>query len=202
MPPHSPSDSRWVQLKDKFTQKWTSSHYLLPLSMLMESRVEVSSSTKHFQSFTVKQRCSIFQNNWSGWRLGKKQTISGSVQLVGCNPSLWKPRDLKLIWKGVIYMFLKVFTVAAKLKVSNSANSVYNLGSGGFQRLALHLTSCTEPFHIFLYSFLVVFWHFLKQVPIYFSCLGECCNAVLPWSSRNVLWTAKLHPTFHQHEGE
>lgn len=25
-----------------------------------------------------------------------------------------------------------------------------------------------------------------KEVPIYFSCLEECCNIVLPWSSRNV----------------
>ena len=36
-------------------------------------------STKHFWSFTAKQRCSILLNNWSGWRLVlkcKKQTTN------------------------------------------------------------------------------------------------------------------------------
>ena len=33
--------------------------------------------------------------------------------------------------------------------------------------------------------------HIFKHFSIYFSYLGECCNTVLPWSSRNVLWTAK-----------
>ena len=36
--------------------------------------------------------------------------------------------------------------------------------------------------------------------PIYLCCLGECCNAISLWHSRNVLW--KLHPTFHRHRGE
>ena len=33
---------------------------------------EVSLSTKHFWSFTVKQSCSILLNNWSSWRLDLK----------------------------------------------------------------------------------------------------------------------------------
>ena len=36
--------------------------------------------------------------------------------------------------------------------------------------------------------FSVVFFHILKQFPIYFSCLGECCNA------------AKLHKCFVNYE--
>lgn len=32
---------------------------------------------------------------------------------------------------------------------------------------------------------------FCSQVTIYVRCLGKCCNAVLLWSSRNVLWTTK-----------
>ena len=35
----------------------------------------------------------------------------------------------------------------------------------------------------------------LNQVSSYFSCLAECCNSVLLWSSRNVLWTAKHNKT-------
>ena len=35
--------------------------------------------------------------------------------------------------------------------------------------------------------------------PIYFSCLGECCDTGLLWSSRNLLWTKEVHLTFHLH---
>ena len=44
-------------------------------------------------------------------------------------------------------------------------------------------------------------WNELNGL-IYFSYLGECCSAVLLWSSRNVLSNTKLHATFPQHEGE
>ena len=53
--------------------------------------------------------------------------------------------------------------------------------------------SCTEPLHVFL----VVNIYVLKQIPINFSCFGECCNAVLLSRSRNVLRTTKLYKTFH-----
>ena len=41
----------------------------------------------------------------------------------------------------------------------------------------------------------------LKQVPIFSSGLGECCDAVLLRSSRNVLWTKKLSPDFPSTQG-
>ena len=44
----------------------------------------------------------------------------------------------------------------------------------------------------FYFIFFSVIFFILKQVAIYFSCLGECCNTDLLWSSRNVLWTTKL----------
>ena len=50
--------------------------------------------------------------------------------------------------------------------------------------------------------FLLIVLYVLNQFSIYFSCLAECCDAVLLWSSRNVLWTTKHQLTFHQHEGE
>lgn len=34
------------------------------------------------------------------------------------------------------------------------------------------------------------------------SCFAENCNMFSQRSSRNVSWTVKLAPTFHQHGGE
>lgn len=59
-------------------------------------------------------------------------------------------------------------------------------GTQGFQRLGFSRTSCVEPF-----SFLC-FFNVLKQVLSYLSCLAQCCNSVLLWSSRKVLFTTKL----------
>ena len=39
--------------------------------------------------------------------------------------------------------------------------------------------------------------HFIKQVPIYFSCSGKCCNVLLG-NSKNVKWTTKLQLTFNR----
>ena len=52
--------------------------------------------------------------------------------------------------------------------------------------------SCVEPF---FQDFLVV---------LFFPAPTEAshCNTVLLQSSKNVLWTIKLHLTFHQHGGE
>ena len=63
-------------------------------------------------------------------------------------------------------------------------------------RVACHLTISGIWYIFFL------FIKDLKQVPRHFICSGECCYAILLWSSRNVLWTTKLHLTLHQHEGE
>ena len=78
----------------------------------------------------------------------------------------------KLIKEDVVYTFLKaeIFTVVAKLPSE------------------LGLTCMKQNVCFFC---LVVF-----NVPICFSCLGECCDTVLLWSSRNVLWAAELFPSF------
>ena len=60
---------------------------------------------------------------------------------------------------------------------------------------------------MFSYSFSCVFFSFLffffkKQVPIYFSCLCGCCNAICLQTSRDVLCTTKLPLTLKQHEGD
>ena len=45
---------------------------------------------------------------------------------------------------------------------------------------------------LFFFFSLCFFFYILRRVPIYLSLLAECCNAVLIWSSRNVLWTKTL----------
>ena len=45
------------------------------------------------------------------------------------------------------------------------------------------------------------FFMLLNRVFSYFIYLEECCNSVLLWSSRNVLWTTRLHLTLHHHGG-
>ena len=48
-------------------------------------------STKHFWSFTAKQRCSILQKSWSRWELVSKQLKKIYVFSVQHpNPSLWQ----------------------------------------------------------------------------------------------------------------
>lgn len=54
-----------------------------------------------------------------------------------------------------------------------------NLGSWSFQSLGLHWISCTVVF-VCLPQF--------ETSPHPLQLLGECCNAILPWNSRNVLW--------------
>ena len=59
----------------------------------------------------------------------------------------------------------------------------------------------TSAVSVYRLSFMFFLLRF-KQVPSNFSYLGECCNAFLLWSSRNVLRSPKLHLTFHQHKGK
>lgn len=40
----------------------------------------------------------------------------------------------------------------------------------------------------------------MRCMETFYFYLVLCCNTVLVWSSRNVLRTKKLPPTFHQHE--
>lgn len=56
-------------------------------------------------------------------------------------------------------------------------------GIWGLWRLGIMLYGCMEQFHVFI------------MFPFFnLSCLGECCNVVLPWSSKcfDVLWTTKV----------
>lgn len=49
-----------------------------------------------------------------------------------------------------------------------------------------------------LCHFPAVYFYISKQVPLYFSCFGKCCNPVLLWSFKNVN-AMTLHLTFHLH---
>ena len=92
---------------------------------------------------------------------------------------------------------MEIFTEAPMLKVlacthpkwvqkrdEASSIKIKSLGSKGFRRPGL----CG--------------FNVIKQISSYFSCLGECRNTVLLWSSKKVLLTMKLHLTFHWHGGE
>ena len=89
----------------------------------------------------------------------------------------------------------KVFPVAAELKrvsthpvwswCMSSTTFQTNLGSLGLCTLGLRRMSCMEPFD-------GLFCPRFEQVPFFFSCSGECCNTVLLWTSRSILWIMKL----------
>lgn len=94
-------------------------------------------------------------------------------------------------------IILQSFTAKKRCSISKSTQvdhfytSVYVLeASRDFD----YRTTCILCF-FFLFSFIFF-------LPIYLNCLRECCNNVLLWSDQNVLWTAKLHLTFHQHGDE
>ena len=43
-------------------------------------------------------------------------------------------------------------------------------------------------------------YYILKQVPVYFSRLGEGCNGSFAMKLHNICWGP--YPTFHRHRGE
>ena len=71
--------------------------------------------------------------------------------------------------------------------------------SWSFWTLGLHPTSCMEPVHVHVFSCVFFFYQVFKHVLMLLSCLGECCDIVLLWSSMDVLCTIKFHLTFHLH---
>ncbi len=52
---------------------------------------------------------------------------------------------------------------------------------------------------LFYYGFLLLLKIWL---PFTSNCMGDNCNGFFLCNSSGVLWTIKLHLTFHQHEGE
>ena len=59
--------------------------------------------------------------------------------------------------------------------------------------------NCLEPFCAclsFCSFFHFFFFDILKQDPIYFSCLGECCNAVSDVKSHEYIVDYKTAPGF------
>ena len=70
-----------------------------PPSMPVESRGKFRGPLNISGGFTARQYHGILMKKW--W--DQKPTVKkDQIQLVGRNPSLWKPRDPKLIWKWVI----------------------------------------------------------------------------------------------------
>lgn len=97
------------------------------------------------------------------------------------------------------FIKLKNFNVAAKLnaclvsaqtqlssKGINLFKSIWSVGtSGDLDKSGSAISSVFQ-----------LLFHILKQIPDRFGFSGEGCNAVWQRSSRNILCTAKCHPSF------
>ena len=80
--------------------------------MLIRSQVKFYSP----QNISGASLQNILLNNWSKWELVGKKKKKKTV--LRHNPSLWKHRDLNLIWKDdhKTLFLTEIFTLAAKLK--------------------------------------------------------------------------------------
>ena len=131
---------------------------------------------------------SVVHINWCSWGLNtlKNKCLSDVIQDSGRS---------QIDWKDVI----KVSTndrFCTHLR--QDAADILRLAARGFSnQFGLPETVSEWSVWCCLMDFYVV-----KQVPIYISCFRECCNAVLLWSSTNILWNIKLPSTFHQLSGE
>ena len=107
---------------------------------------------------------------------------------------LWKPWDPKLIWKDVTHTFDALWICET---TSDSLFSAATVNKG---------------FNNILYQF-VISEPWITSDELYgdnwcfFGCFSvsnqvsaaSCCNSVLLWSSRTVLWTTTFHLTSYQH---
>lgn len=119
-----------------------------------------------------------------------------------------KPCDLKMNWKYVMCRLnmqsssyacqMRCCTLLAQqlqrrfhLKWDENVVFISQFGLSGLPKTWIKLV-----------KFVFFFFFLFKTSPhlLLFSCLGECFNTALLWSSRNVFWMMKLHPIFHQHE--
>ena len=126
---------------------------------------------------------------------------------------------LRWIVKDIICTLLKaeIFTVASDLKALTQTHLkwVHNLnwalrGNNVFSN-QLGISRIPDLDYVgqavwshfvdtfYFLSFFSFFFNFSKQTPSSYGGIGEYYRAVLLISSRNVLWTAILRLTFHQH---
>lgn len=116
-------------------------------------------------------------NNWSRCNLvlklkkTEKQHKMDPYSLNRCNPSLWEVRDPNLIWKDVTYNF------------------VFNLSCSWAVGIRSTCKSLTKSH--FIVFFRLAFETNFIQVPSHLGSLGKCCNSVLQWGFRKVLWTVE-----------
>lgn len=158
---------------------------------------EVLLSTKPFWSVSCSR--SILLNNWT--RQGLKNIKKNNWKQTPQKAPVWLSDIIqvpKIIrrqtdLKEVIYTLLAE-RLPWRFQIKVPPHTLYKVGA----RARLHglcPMNCTEQFNVCPVVLIV-----LKLVPIYLHYLGECCNAALLLSSRNVLWITKLRSTFHQHE--
>lgn len=168
--------------------------------------VKCSSSTKPFWSFTTKQHISILLNNGKSCRLVFKCKRKQHKHIKWFHYSLstviQDTRSPEISnWHNSLQSGCVLMPLATSYSEDFGLKGVNNIfsnqfGISGFPR---DLNYAREP----VWShFRLFFFSMLKQVPIFFICLGECWKAVLFWSAREILWTKRLYRTFHWHGGE
>ena len=167
---------------------------------------EVLLSTKHFWSLTAKKYCSILLNNWYRWvyilKWKKKQwqlkiKWLSTARHSESKPSLWQAADPV----HRLQMWCDTFSLAATVKMFSFKNGVNNFFSNQFGISGLFARERAVWRYFVFFSLLPILFHFKTSAHLH-QFLKEYCNIVLQWSSRNVFWTTKLHPTFHWHGGE
>ena len=156
-------------------------HYLLTPNADGKSG-EVLSSAKHFLNFKT-------------WLQHHPERLTWEINmkcLHTARPNVRKPRDLKLIWKDVIH------TLQARL---HSRCSLTRSAEQLQWRFCLNKRVGIMSLETDLdHTRRAVWSHFIYHLNVFLSYrLGECCNTVVLWSSRYVLW--KLHLPFHHYMG-
>ena len=166
----------------------------------------------------ISKSCSIFRTAEviGDLSLNEKKQQESQHQIFSkprqaCPMSMGAPRSqmdlqrpyLHPFQSGIPHFSCQGKSLSAPHLESSTVRGVNNVFSNPFGVLGppenwLKFMKTVEVF----FSCFFFFFYILKRVPNFFSLLGECCDTVLLWSSRNVLWTTKLHLTSHQHGGE
>ena len=184
--------NHWRSLEDQFcSDAWIRTHR--QINSTMQHKLKGKIHTKKENSVII-----YFPSSW--WKVRWRFVAHKTFQSILLHWNRWR-LVLKHLWKmedkiqNGSYRLVGIIQVSKSPKMMETWRNLSNSES-------FNLDGCK-------YFFFKYVWDprasrdFSPSVPIYLSCPGECCNTVLLWSSRNILWTTKLHLTFHiRHKSE
>lgn len=130
--------------------------------------VEVSSSTKHFSSFTVKQTCSIQV---------REPCFSNSDSI----RNVWYDPSLKLIWKDIFFLLLTWSWACASTLVRMRSKTVSLAATVNIPPWTRSTWKCHEITFVVVNACCTNRDWLMIEVPSYISCWGECCNRIHCW---------------------